>query len=164
MKKLANLIILFTLIIVGCKKEDPTPKPPELTFLKAGLSSDKSYAVVKFEFFDNDGDLGLRQDETTGEQQYNLFVNYYEKLNGVWQLKSPIITYNSGTNSYDTTVFHLRVPFIENEEKKSLKGETEVLLLYNPFTAADTFKYDLMLKDRALRSSNVIVTSEIITN
>jgi len=162
-KKLANLIILFA-FIAGCKKEDPTPGPPELTFIEAGLSTDKTYAVVKFEFFDNDGDLGLRQDETLGDQQYNLFVNYYEKLNGAWQLKSPIVTYNSGTNSYDTTVFHLRVPFLENNEKKSLKGETSVLLLFNPFSPADTFRYDLMLRDRALNASNVIVTSEIITN
>lgn len=163
MNKFANLIILFA-FMVGCKKEDPTPGPPELTFIEAGLSSDNSYAIVKFEFFDNDGDLGLKQDESLGEQQYNLFVNYYEKLNGNWQLKSPIVTYNSGSNSYDTTVFHLRVPFLENDEKKSLKGETTVLLLYNPFSVADTFRYDLMLKDRALQSSNVIVTSEIITN
>ncbi len=164
MKKFVNLLILFALVAVSCKKEDPTPGPPQLTFVDAGLSSDKSYSIVTFEFFDNDGDLGLRQSENTGEQQYNLFVNYYEKLNGVWELKSPIVTYNSGTNSYDTTVFHLRVPFIENDEKKSLKGETKVLLLYNPFSIADTFRYDLMLKDRALHSSNIITTSEIITN
>lgn len=162
MKKFTNLIILSALALFACKKEDKTPAAPVLTFLNAGLSSDKSYAVVNFEFFDNDGDLGLRQDEATGEQEYNLFVNYYEKLNGVWQKKSPIITYNSGTNDYDTTYFHLRVPFIENEAGKSLKGETNVLLLYNPFTLSDTIRYDLMLQDRSLKASNIITTSDII--
>jgi hypothetical protein len=164
MKKFTNLLILSAIALFACKKEDKTPAPPVLTFVDAGLSLDRSYAIVNFEFFDNDGDLGLRQNETTGEQEYNLFVNYYEKLNGVWLKKSPIVTYNSGTNEYDTTVFHLRVPFIENEAGKSLKGETNVLLLYNPFAVADTFRYDLMLKDRSLKSSNVITTSEIITN
>ena len=164
MKKFTNLLILFALAFVGCEKEDKEPAPPVLTFVSAGVSADNTHSVVNFEFFDNDGDLGLRQDETTGEQQYNLFVEYYEKLNGLWELKSPIVTYNSGTNSYDTTVFHLRVPFIENEAGKSLKGETNVLLLYNPFSVADTFRYEIMLRDRALHSSNVITTSEIITN
>jgi hypothetical protein len=164
MKKFTNLLILSALALFACKKEDKTPEPPVLTFVDAGLSTDKSYAIVNFEFFDNDGDLGLRQNESTGEQEYNLFVDYYEKLNGSWTKKSPIITYNSGTNDYDTTVFHLRVPFIENDAGKSLKGETNVLLLYNPFTLSDTIRYELMLKDRALRSSNVITTSEIILN
>lgn len=164
MKKFTNLLILSAIVLFGCKKEDKTPAAPILTFIDAGLSADKSSAVVNFEFFDNDGDLGLRQDETTGEQAYNLFVEYYEKLNGVWLKKSPIITYNSGTNDYDTTYFHLRVPFIENEAGKSLKGETTVLLLYNPFTLSDTVRYDLMLRDRSLRSSNIITTSEIILN
>lgn len=162
MKWFTNLIIISSLLLLGCKKEDPTPEPPQLTFIEAGLSSDNQYAIVKFEFFDNDGDLGLRQDESSGEFQYNLFVDYFEKENGVWQKKSPIVTYNSGTNSYDTTYFHLRVPFIENDEKKSLRGETSVLLLYDSFSSADTIRYDIMLKDRALTSSNIISTSEIL--
>lgn len=162
MQRLTNFVILlFIASFFGCKKEEPTPMPPVIKFVEAGLSSDNTYAIVKFEFFDNDGDLGLRQDESQGEQQYNLFIDYYEKLNGVWQLKSPVVTYNSGTNQYDTTVFHLRVPFIQNKEKTSLKGETYVKLIYNNFSLADTFKYEMILKDRALTSSNKIETTEL---
>lgn len=162
MKRFTNLLILAAgLLIFGCQKEDPTPMPPVIKFMEAGLSQDGSYAIVKFEFFDNDGDLGLKQNENLGEQQYNLFVDYFEKQNGVWQKKSPVVTYNSGTNQYDTTFFHLRVPFIQNKEKKSLKGETYVKLLYNNFSVADTFKYEMILKDRALTSSNKIESSEL---
>ncbi|MCC7332597.1 MAG: hypothetical protein IT232_08320 [Flavobacteriales bacterium] len=162
MKRFTNLLILAAgLLIFGCQKEDPTPMPPVIKFMEAGLSQDGTYAIVKFEFFDNDGDLGLKQNENLGEQQYNLFVDYFEKQNGVWQKKSPVVTYNSGTNQYDTTFFHLRVPFIQNKEKKSLKGETYVKLLYNNFSVADTFKYEMILKDRALTSSNKIESSEL---
>ncbi len=162
MQRLTNLVILlFLIVFFGCKKEDPTPAPPVIKFIEGGLSADRSYAIVKFEFFDNDGDLGLKQDESQGEQQYNLFIDYFEKYHGAWQKKSPIITYNSGTNQYDTTVFHLRVPFIQNKEKQSLKGETYVKLLYNNFSLADTFKYEMVLKDRALTSSNKIETAEL---
>lgn len=162
MQRLTNFVILFSFIFLSaCKKDDPTPMPPVIKFVEAGLSSDGSYAVVKFEFFDNDGDLGLKQDESQGEQQYNLFIDYYEKQNGVWLLKSPVVTFNSGTNSYDTTVFHLRVPFIQNKEKQSLRGETYVKLIYNPFSTNDTIRYDMVLKDRALHSSNKMETAEI---
>ena len=162
MQRLANLIILFALVFTfGCKKDDPTPMPPVIKFIEGGLSDDGTYAVVKFEFFDNDGDLGLKQEENLGEHQYNLFIDYYEKYNGIWALKSPVITYNSGTNEYDTTVFHLRVPFIQNKEKTSLKGETYVKLIYNNFSLADTFKYEMTLKDRAFHFSNKIESSDI---
>ena len=163
MQRLANLIIIFALgLIFGCKKEDPTPAPPVIKFIAGGLSNDGTYSVVKFEFFDNDGDLGLKQEESQGQQQYNLFIDYYEKFNGIWELKSPVITYNSGTNLYDTTVFHLRVPFVQNKEKQSLKGDVYVKLLYNAFSVADTFKYYMVLLDRALHSSNKIETTEFI--
>jgi len=162
MQRLAKFVILFLIgFTFGCKKEDPTPMPPVIKFLEAGLSQDKTFAIVKFEFFDNDGDLGLKQNENQGDQEYNLFIDYYEKVNGVWELKSPVVTYNSGTNQYDTTYFHLRVPFIQNKEKKSLKGETYVNLIYNNFSTAESFKYQMVLKDRALTSSNKIETTEI---
>lgn len=162
MQRLTNFVILFAIIFLfACKKDDPTAMPPVIKFIEGGLSDDGTYAVVKFEFFDNDGDLGLKQDESQGEQQYNLFIDYYEKQNGVWLLKSPVVTYNTGSNTYDTTVFHLRVPFIQNKEKQSLKGETYVKLIYNPFSTNDTIKYEMLLKDRALHSSNKIESTEI---
>ena len=153
------MAIFFAL---GCKKEDPVPTPPEITFLDAGLAADGSYALVRFEFYDKDGDLGLKQDENQGEQQYNLFVDYYEKQNGNWVLKSPIITFNVAENNYDTTELHLRIPFIENEAKRALEGETEVKLLYD--FNADTIRYEMYITDRALHKSNKITTSDLIVN
>lgn len=155
------IIILFFLGF-GCKKEDPTPVPPEITFLDGWFSSDQSFVTVRFEFFDGDGDLGLKQFENLGNQEFNLFVDYYEKQNGIWVLKSPIITFNLSENKFDTTDLHLRIPFIENEAKKPLEGETEVKLLFD--FNADTFRYELFIVDRALHKSNTIVTSDFIVN
>lgn len=158
-----KIAILFALLAAfGCREKDPKPEPPQITFLDARLSEDQSYSIVRFEFYDADGDLGLKQEENAGEQEFNLFVNYYEKINGVWVLKSPVITYNLSENKYDTTDLHLRIPFIENEAKESLEGETEVDLFYN--FNADTFRYELTMRDRALHNSNTITTSEIVIN
>lgn len=170
MKRTTILAILFSIIITsGCKKKEATPQPPVITFVEARLSRDNAGGVVKFEFFDENGDLGLRQEENTGEQDYNVFVDYYEKQNGVWILKSPIIAPSldqpdSNQIKYDTTYTHLRFPFIENDDGSSLTGEAEIDLFYNNFKQpfADTFRYEIYIKDRAFQKSNTIVTSEII--
>ncbi|PCJ27185.1 MAG: hypothetical protein COA97_04235 [Flavobacteriales bacterium] len=163
MKQFTKLAILFAIVFsVGCKKEDPDPVPPIITFMDAQYSADKTYTIVRFEFFDGDGDLGLKQEENSGEQKYNVFIDYYEKVNGVWVLKSPIITWNTTEGRFDTTELHLRMPFLENEANRALEGETKIDLLYD-FTA-DTFRYDISIKDRALHLSNVITTSELVVN
>jgi len=165
MKSGVKIAIIFTFfLILGCKKDKTDPVAPIITFLDAHLSADKTYTIVNFEFFDGDGDLGLKQNENLGDYEFNLLVDYYEKKNGVWQLKSPIITWNSNENKYDTTQLHLRVPFIENKTNQSLRGETTVNLFYNTFNVPDTFKYELTLKDRALHSSNTITTSKLYPN
>lgn len=163
MKQVVKLSIIMTFFFaLGCKKEDPEPTPPVITFLDAGMATEDSYALVRFEFFDKDGDLGLKQDENQGEQQFNLFVDYYEKQNGNWVLKSPIITFNVAENKFDTTELHLRIPFIENEAKRALEGETEVKLLYD--FNADTIRYEMYITDRALQKSNKITTTDLIVN
>ena len=163
MKSNVKIAIIFTFLLSwGCKKEQSAPVPPIITFLEANLSEDKTYSIVTFEFFDGDGDLGLRQNENGGNFEFNLFVDYYEKENGIWKLKSPVITWNSSENKYDTTELHLRVPFIENKTNEPLKGETRVELFFNTFAVPDTFKYEITLKDRALNSSNTITSSDII--
>lgn len=170
MKRTTILAILFTIVIaVGCKKEDTTPQPPVITFLDAQFSIDKSASIVRFEFFDANGDLGLQQEENTGEEQYNIFVDYYEKENGAWILKSPIIAQIPDINEpsgfrSDTTITHLRFPFLENEDGSSLTGEARIELFYNNFIQplADTFRYEIYINDRAFQKSNTIVTTEMV--
>ncbi|PCI99389.1 MAG: hypothetical protein COB15_04195 [Flavobacteriales bacterium] len=163
MQLAVKITILFTILFfVGCSKEDPEPAPPTITFLDARLSDDKLYSVIRFEFFDADGDLGLKQKDTIGEYDYNVLIDYYEKVNGVWVLKSPVITWNTAEARYDTLELHLRFPFLENEAQRSLQGEIKLDLLFN--FNADTFRYDLHIKDRAFNTSNVITTTELIVN
>jgi len=169
-KRITILVILFAIVIaVGCKKENTTPQPPVITFVAAQFSTDKSASLVKFEFFDANGDLGLRQEENNGEQQYNIFVDYYEKENGDWILKSPIIAQIPDLNEpsgfrFDTTITNLRFPFLENEDVSSLTGEAQIELFFNNFIKplADTFRYEIYINDRAFQKSNIIVTGEMI--
>jgi hypothetical protein len=172
-KRITILVILFTLsFLYGCKKDDPQPEAPVITFVDLGLAPDGNSSIVKFEFFDGDGDLGLKQEENTGTQQFNLFVDYLEFDNGVWKVISPIIdsTFNfelpTPAWEYDTMFFHARIPFIENETNLSLEGEMVVNLFFNPALAntakLDTFRYEIYMKDRALHPSNKIRTSNLV--
>jgi hypothetical protein len=171
----SKLAILFTITaFVSCKKEDPIPVSPTITFVDAKLSNDKFSSIIKFDFIDGDGDLGLKQEENVGEQEFNVFVDYYEKSNGQWVLKSPIITFTKDitlplSGFYDTTIVNARFPFIENELDRTLQGEIKIVLLYNKISldstsTPDTIKYDLYIKDRAFHTSNVITTTEIIVD
>ena len=163
MQNVTKLAILFTILLsYGCKKESPDPSPPKITFLDAGLSTNGVSATVNFEFIDLDGDLGLRQEENTGEQEHNVFIDYYEKINGEWVLKSPIITYNIIEEKFDTVTLNLRFPFIENEAERTLEGDVSLDLLFD--FNADTIKYDLYIVDRAFQKSNVITTTDLIVD
>lgn len=163
MKICSKIAILFALfLVVSCKKDKRDAVAPVIEFKEANLSADKTYSIVTFAFYDGDGDLGLVQNENTGNQEFNLFVDYYEMIDGVWTLKSPVIVWNTGTSSFDTTELHLRIPFIVNETKQALEGQIDVDLLYN--FLADTIRYEIFIKDRALNESNKITTSEIIIN
>ncbi len=173
MQNISKIVILFTIAFVaGCKKEDPEPVAPVITFVEATMASNNASAVVKLDFLDGDGDLGLKQEENVGEQEYNVFVNYYEKINGVWELKSPIITDSPDITSptgvkYDTTNTNLRFPFLENESQRALQGDIKLDLLLNSqafikTSTPDTFKYEIYIKDRSLRSSNIITTTDLI--
>ncbi|MDB4533586.1 hypothetical protein N9242_01850 [Vicingaceae bacterium] len=173
MQNKSKIAILLTfLFFIGCKKEDATPVAPVIKFVEANVASNNASAVVKIEFLDKNGDLGLKQEENSGEQKYNVFVDYYEKIDGEWILKSPIVTPRQDITSpsgwvYDTTNTNVRIPFLENDAQRALQGEVKLDLLLDGLSffeslGADTFKYDIYIKDRSLRSSNVITTTELI--
>jgi len=168
-----KLAILFALLFVfGCKKEEPESEAPVITFIDANLSSSETSAIINFEFFDKDGDLGLRQDENSGEYEYNVIVDYYEKRNGEWILKSPIISFTPDITlpdggTYDSSSTNVRMPYLENEAQRTLEGDIRVSFLFDkkefPNTfGPDTFRYEFYVKDRALQNSNVITTTELI--
>ncbi len=175
MRNATKIAILFTLLLsFGCKKEDPVPVAPVITFVEANVASNNASAVVKLEFLDEDGDLGLKQEENVGKQDYNVFVDYYEKLNGDWVLKSPIIVWTKDIThplggTYDTSITNLRFPFLENEAQRALQGEIKLDLILDAgkfvvSSGPDTIKYDIYIKDRAFHKSNVITTTDLIVD
>ena len=147
------LLLFFTLSLCSSclKKEDISPIP--LIAFKDFVAN-KDTANLYINFTDGDGDIGLTQNDTTPPNNYNCFISYIEKQNGVWVKRDLPIEFN------------YRIPMVNtSNKKKSIKGEIKIAIkpyYYDPFSLFDTIKYELYIMDRALNKSNIISTPEII--
>jgi len=144
-------LVTATLVATSCRKIEEFPPEPEIEFvdfLQFGADS----AQLIFAFTDGDGDIGLRDKDTIAPYDYNVFLTYYEMENGVWI--TPVLS----------TPFWYRVPMLRDRDSdKALQGDINVDL--SPFYArpgADTIRYDVVLRDRALNESNRITTPNIL--
>ncbi|MFN3341571.1 MAG: hypothetical protein ACK40M_02680 [Flavobacteriales bacterium] len=160
-------IVLFLLGLTGfmaCLKPEEYPIEPAIEFLRFERYGDTG--VVLINFTDGDGDIGLTETQddppfdTSSIYYHNLFIDYYEKVNGVFVQGQSI-------PAGDPIAFNFRVQNITPQgQNKALKGEIRVTLapsFYNPFSSnSDTIMYKIRLCDRALHMSNEVESPEII--
>lgn len=164
MTKVSFIVIISALVLSSCLKPEVYPLEPIVSFERFNVMSDSASLVVSFT--DGDGDIGLRQSDTTGDFSatsyfhHNLFVEYYEKDDALGWIRGK-------TMAGDDINFLYRIPYLTpNGNNKALKGEIEVIIeptYYNPFSSqSDTIMFKISLADRNLNVSNV-VESEVIT-
>lgn len=160
------LILVFSLsaFLFSCREKIKYPIIPYIEYVDfvkyPNAQGIDNKGILKFSFTDGDGDIGLGPSDTLfpynpGSQwYYNLFVTYYEKQNGDYVAVVLPMTNNS------------RIPVITPEgENKSIKGDIEVeLFINNPTSPYDTICFDVQIADRALNTSNIIRTPDIIVN
>ena len=115
---------------------------------------------LKISFTDGDGDIGLSQGDTvepydiTSLYYHNLFVEYFEKRNGNYEL---LVFPDDSLNNY------FRVPVITPEgQNKSLEGDIEIDIFLDLLTPYDTVMFEVFLVDRALHHSNTIQTPDLV--
>jgi hypothetical protein len=163
-----NIYIVGFLIAVGtlygCLKAEVYPIEPVIEFKSFEQAGDSGKLV--FTFTDGDGDIGLSEADTlapynsTSKFYNNVFVRYYEKINGDWQ---------QGIGSGGPVEFTYRTEKLTPSGKnKALKGTIIIYLVpifYNPASIhSDTIKYDIQMADRALHESNIVETGEFVRN
>lgn len=149
-------------LLSSCLKTDEYPDEPVIEFNEFAQLGDSGR--VTFSFTDGDGDLGLDDGDNqapfdTGSVYYNnVFITYYEKVNGVWE---------QGISPAGYPIeFKYRIERITPTGKnKALKGKIIVYIVpicYDMFSADnDTTKYSIKIVDRALHESNSIESGEI---
>jgi len=152
---------VLALLVTGCLKREEFPIQPKLEYIGTVLnpnptSEADSLGFVSFRFTDGDGDLGLQPGDTTGSfapgelYYHNLFIRYYEKLDGEFVEFIPVFPFHSRFKSLTPT-----------GGDKSLQGVMDVGIFARPGTPADTVRYEIFIVDRALNHSDTIVTEDI---
>jgi len=155
-------ILLFT--VVSCEKPETFPPEPEIKFKSFqffdsidGLGNKVKRGELIFTLIDGDGDVGLRDTDTTGKFHkdslyYNdLFVKLFTKKNGKFEEVKLLIPHN------------YRLPYLTPEgQNKTLKAEVKIKLEYNiAFFPYDTIRYDFFVADRFIHVSNTVSSPEI---
>ena len=94
-----------------------------------------------------------------------MVVDYLKCVNGVF-VKTPLLSWNQQTQSYDTVSFNARFHRLrDNVDPKAISGTMEYTMpVQNPLSPDDTIKFEVRIIDRALHDSNVIQTDAIYTN
>ena len=168
-------LLLLALAVSACQKPVEYPIEPKIayegfTYLMNPDSTFSGEGVISFSYTDGDGDLGLDDADTlppfgfNDAHYYNMVVDYLKCVNGEF-VKTPLLSWNAQTQSYDTVSFNARFKRLrDSEEPKAISGTMDYkLTVQNPFSPNDTVKFEISILDRALHESNVIQTEPIFT-
>jgi hypothetical protein len=157
MKKVSCLFLIFSAIFLlsTCKKITTLPPEPHIEYSNFSvfdtldiLGNHSKGGRLRFHFEDGDGDVGLDAPTDGQVDSTNLFLTLYRKIHGEMVADPKIAAY--------------RIPYMERLGRdKILKGTISITFIYT-FFPADTISYDFYIKDRALNSSNVASTNEIV--
>jgi hypothetical protein len=110
--------------------------------------------VLTFYFQDGCGDIGLGNEDSA---LYNLYIDYYEKQNGVFEKIDSTET-KDGMKPF---ILHARFPRLSKLPEESIHGEiTHIMPTYYISSPFDTILLRFFIVDRKFNESNV---EEIIT-
>ena len=173
-----NLIglLFLSMVMASCQKPVEYPIEPKIayegfTYLINEDSTFTGEGIVSFSYTDGDGDLGLDDSDTLppfgfhDAHYYNMVIDYMKCVNGEF-VKTPLLSWNPQTQSYDTVTFNARFRRLrDSENPKAISGRMEYkLTVQNPLSPDDTIKFEIRILDRALHESNTIQTEAIFTN
>lgn len=169
-KSKVHKFIILLLCCYGCEKQSPISPVPSLTFVAfdqiRNTAGKDSSGLLRLQFTDGDGDLGLSPADTFPPfnfgsiYYYNFFINYFEKQNGQW-VKIVIPPLEPGG---DTLTNNSRIPNLTPVgQNKVLQGDLNFeIFTNNPFSSFDTIKYEISIVDRAFNRSNMVSTEAIV--
>lgn len=143
----------------SCLQTQEFPPEPEIEYdsfqlvdSTDALGNPVTICKVIISFTDGDGDIGLRESDTTGRFSpdslfyNNLLVDYYEEQNGQMSLIELEPSYSG------------RIPYITPPgQNKQLRGSIEYDMDVS-FRNSDRIQFDIRLVDRSFNVSNTVTT------
>lgn len=164
--KLVLLVFFISIIAVSCLKKEEFPDEPHIEFKSFDISTDvdgNKSATLTIKFTDGDGDIGLNQGDTLGSFcpdtclfHYNLFCEYYEKIDGNW-------THIPRDWLGGDIPFYYRIPDLTPAgQNPSLSGEIvlDMPTYFLSLTPGDTARFEISIVDRSFNISNKVITTE----
>lgn len=178
MKNRIKLVLFISLVaavaMISCKRIDEYPPEPTIRFLEFEkllnpIDSVYDRGILKFEYTDGDGNIGLAKSDTFppfhpgSPYYYNLHIDYYEVRKGVETLV-PLTFYNAVTQQFDTVYLSARIPvLVPKGIERSISGDIyDTLFIYNYNSDYDTLFLKFYIIDRALNKSNEERTDYIV--
>ncbi len=160
------LYFFFALsLLSSCLPEAQYPPEPVISF--ESIIQTGNQAVMRINFTDGDGNIGLEQGDTLGINcpdtcrfYYNLFCEYYELQNGEW-VHYPL------DPALGQIPFYYRLPYATPEgQNPALNGEIKIDMPshYLLGTGFDTCRFEIQLFDRALNESNIVRSTIFLKN
>ena len=153
-------LISIAMLQAACNKVPLYPDEPILTdgsyeLLKNSIGQDTA-VLIKFKFTDGDGDLGLTAADTIPPYDKNLFVAYFQKVDGKFEKivlpgSTDTLNFNSRIRDYNITGANAA------QAEVSLNINISVVL-------ADTILFEYYLRDKARNISNKLSTGPIALN
>ena len=123
------------------------------------MNPDSFEVVISFK--DNEGDIGLAQEDLVGDfKSGNLFMTYFYDSNGTWAAWD---SSNNPVPPFDTLKIAYPIPVVlpEGDNSEPMKG-----LIYAkkaPFFAVhDRIKFQIYMYDLARHKSNVVETPVLV--
>ncbi len=158
MRKGLFLVLIFA-GLTGCLKKQDFPNRPDLTYVGIipAVQPADSLGVIRLEFTDGDGDLGLDDSDSDspfaeGDPYYfNLFARYFDKRDGAWVEFVP-----------PEPLFNARFKRLSSAGSDAIEGLIDYGFAARPGAPFDTIRYEIYIVDRSLQHSDTIVTPEIV--
>ena len=178
MKNRIKLILIISLLagiaVISCKRIDEYPIEPVIKYIGFdtiyNASTGKSErGILRFEYTDGDGDLGLAKKDTFppfnpgSKYYYNLIIDYYEVQNGV-ETPVTLTFWDAANEKFDTVYLSARIPQLTPKgSNRSISGDIyDTLFIYNYSSPYDTLFFKFRIVDRALHESNTEQTDYIV--
>ena len=159
--KINSIIVtgVMFFLLNSCLQTTEFPPEPEIEYdsftlidSTDALGNPVTICKVIISFTDGDGDIGLRESDTTGRFSpdslfyNNLLVDYYEEQNGQMVLIELEPSYSG------------RIPYITPPgQNKQLRGSIEYDMDIS-FRNSDRIQFDIRLVDRSFNVSNTVST------
>jgi len=158
---------MLLISLVTCKEDPDISKTPEISFeslsLYKNISGKDSMIVLRINYKDGDGDLGLNGSDTFppfnygNMAYYNLFVTYEVKNGNTWEK-----ILNPSTN--DTIKYNQRFPRLNFTNKnKHITGYMDLKIPATPYPGIkpQNVRFGFIMMDRALNKSNFAGSGDI---